>query len=56
MGLSETGENQLLWWYFQNYLEYPPLNYIKASRYVSKLVMPGDRRAFSERGDIKNSF
>ncbi|WP_434676732.1 hypothetical protein [Pseudomonas sp. D3-10] len=30
-GTLHEAEGQLLWWYFQNHCEYPPINYTKTS-------------------------
>ena len=30
-GTLQEAEGQLLWWYFQNHCEYPPLNYTKTN-------------------------
>jgi len=35
-------EGQLLWWYFQNHCEYPPINYTKTSVRNRQIVTSGD--------------
>lgn len=35
-----NAEGQLLWWYFQNHCEYPPLNYTQTSTRNDSVVLP----------------
>ncbi len=36
---AQEAEQQLLWWYFQNHCEYPPINYTKTKVRNDKVIV-----------------